>query len=337
MRIIFTVMWLSLMVTTVSASNGPCSFTALIDQGETLIMCPESSEFLSTGPSFDTYQWFRQSALTLETELLTGETSNIIEISAYSATYYYYWCEVSLDGCTDISNLIFIDSYVFVPTTVQAETTSICEGESTIFQIIGTVGSYEWYRDGSPLGIDSPTLEVSQSGTYTASVFPLLCPSLEINSGAGPELVVHPTPMPVIFFNELSNEVCLESSAQSIEWFFENSPIIGANTMCIELVGDGNYIATVLDEFGCRGESDALLVTNIHEASSHMQVFPNPFENTLNVYVGQPQAMRLVDASGRVLISENIGYLSSWDVANLTSGVYYLLIGERCFKLVKVH
>jgi hypothetical protein len=337
MRIIFTVMWLSLVVTNGSASNGPCSFSALIDQGETLIMCPESSEFLSTGPSFDTYQWYRQSALTLETELIADETSNIIEISAYTATYYFYWCEVSLDGCTEMSNQIFIDSYVFVPTTVQTETTSFCEGESTIFQIIGTVGSYEWYRDGSPLGIDSPTLEVFQSGTYTASVFPVLCPGLEINSGVGPELVVHPTPMPVIFYNDFSNEVCLESSAPSIEWFYEDNLIIGVNSNCIELVGDGNYIATVLDEFGCRGESDALMVTNIHEASSHMQVYPNPFENALHVRAENPHKVRLVDACGRVIISENVGCLTSWDVSNLTSGVYFLLVGERSFKLLKVH
>ncbi|MBI1268017.1 MAG: T9SS type A sorting domain-containing protein [Cryomorphaceae bacterium] len=337
MRIIFTVMWLSLLVTNVNASNGPCPFTALIDQGETLIMCPESSEFLSTGPSFDSYQWYRQSALTLETELIAGETNNIIEISALSATYFFYWCEVSLDGCTDISNLIFIDSYVFVPTTVQTETTSICEGESTVFQIIGTVGSYEWYRDGSPLGIDSPTLEVAQAGTYTASVFPVLCPGLEINSGVGTELVVHPTPMPVIFFNDVSNEVCLEASASSIEWFYENSPIIGANTMCIDLVGDGNYIATVLDEFGCRGESDVLMVTNVHEAYSHVQVFPNPCVNAVNIQVENPQLVRLVDVCGQEIKSENIDYSSHWDVSNLTSGIYFLLIGDRSFKLIKVH
>lgn len=336
MRFFITVMWLSLLVTNANASYGPCPFTALIDQGETLIMCPESSEFLSVNLNFDTYQWFRQSALTQEIESIQGETSSFIEISASTAAFYFYWCEVSLNGCIDISNQIFIDSYVFVPTTIQSVTNSICEGESTTFEIIGTVGSYEWYRDGSPLGIDSPTLEVTQSGTYTASVFPILCPQYEINSGIGPELIVHPTPIPVIYFNSATNEVCIESMMPNIEWYYENNPIIGANAPCVTFIGNGSYVAAVLDEFGCRGESDALVVTNIHENYLPATAYPNPFVDVLNVQWHGQQTMRIVDAYGRQVVEKQFIEGIPNDVSFLPSGTYFLHVGDQIIKLVKV-
>lgn len=322
------------MVSTVHASSGPCPFSAYIDQGETLILCPGSSEYLSTGFNFEFYQWYRQSAQSLEIEPVEGETSSILEVFADTDSYYFFWCEVTLDGCTSATNLIFIDSYIFPPTSVSAETLSICEGESTTLVAQGTVGTYEWYFNGIPMDISTMSVTVSESGEYSVSIYSVLCPSLELPSQSGVDLVVHPTPVPTIYFNDLLGQVCIENAESNIEWFINGALVQGANQTCTDVIADGSYVATVLDEFGCRGESQPLALTNVSDLEPLFSVYPNPFDEYLIVNAPQPMPFRIVDAVGNLVVSSS-AFNQRIDLSVLKSGIYFLQSNGQVIKLVK--
>ena len=67
-----------------------------------------------------------------------------------------------------------------------------CEGSHTILTSSSSTGN-QWYKDGNAIaGATNPTLEVSESGTYTVKVSANGCTS---EASADAVITVHPVPV----------------------------------------------------------------------------------------------------------------------------------------------
>ena len=82
------------------------------------------------------------------------------------------------------------------PVPVKPEVTiaelEFCEGSHTLLTSSASLGN-QWYKDGSPIsGATNPTLEVSESGTYTVKVNANGCTS---EASADAVITVHPIPV----------------------------------------------------------------------------------------------------------------------------------------------
>jgi hypothetical protein len=321
--------------------DDPCAFDVAIDQGLELILCPEEEQTISVPDEYDAYQWYRELSFGGSPELLDGETANTLSVNAAEFAVYDVWCEVTLDGCTEASDPIFIDGYVFVPTTVASEETELCEGESTELTALGATGSVVWFQDGEEIeGETNNALVVTESGTYTATIFPNLCPNYGLSSGVGPTITVNPLPEPMIEVD--GNEITLVGGPyDAITWFnydlFVPELVDFADQTSIPLEGQGTFQAEVTDENGCTGLSNELVVTHIEEAAElTVQLYPNPTQRFLEVQSNVPGTCELRDLSGRLISAKALdATVHRFDLIDVARGVYLLQMHGRTYRVVK--
>lgn len=321
--------------------DDPCAFDVTIEQGSELMLCPEETSLVSVSDDFESYQWYRQLSFGGEIELLDGETSNTLEVNAEEFAVYEVWCEVTLEGCTEASDPISIDAFVFVPTTVASEGIDLCEGETTELIAQGAEGAVVWFKDGEEIeGETNNALTVSESGTYTATIFPELCPEYGLSSGVGPTITVNPLPEPEITID--ADEITVSGGPYtSIAWYnydlFVPELVDFADQLTIPVDGQGTFQAEVTDENGCTGTSNELIVTNIEErAKLTVQLYPNPVQRYLEVKSNAPGTCELRDISGRLISAKALdARVHRFDLADVSRGVYLLQMHGRTYRVIK--
>ena len=80
---------------------------------------------------------------------------------------------------------------------------------------------------------------------------------------------------------------------------------------------------------------DGLSVNEI-AASNTLSVYPNPASSTLRITSGEKmQAVSVLDISGRVLVTQNVGSKQTTiDVSHLARGIYFIRVGKQLVKFV---
>lgn len=69
--------------------------------------------------------------------------------------------------------------------------------------------------------------------------------------------------------------------------------------------------------------------------STQIKCWPNPCQNFLNISLDKPEKVRIFDASGREVFSEN-GKEIVWQSSDLPSGIYFIQIGKQSQQRHKV-
>ncbi len=130
----------------------------------------------------------------------------------------------------------------------------------------------------------------------------------------------------------------------SYQWYDSNGQIIGANDSLFEPSLPGKYSVVVTDDSDCIGESslykiEVLEMTNW--ASEKVNIYPNPFNNFLNISLDSKDKIlwEISDVRGRIVKS---GFDSNAWVINtsqLFNGIYFLRLkknkNELIYKIIK--
>ncbi len=166
------------------SSLAQCNFDPTVT-GD-VVLCPNATGILKT-QEYDSYQWYRKPYSSDIPELITGATGQSLAVTQ-DDVLYYFWVEVTLNGCTEASPEILLDGYVFLLPFVQhdgnyifdpeMEAFKVCEGD-TMFLTLGAPydTNITWYKNQEPIaGAVSPTLAVTESGAYTVEGAPSVCP-----------------------------------------------------------------------------------------------------------------------------------------------------------------
>ena len=142
--------------------------------------------------------------------------------------------------------------------------TELCEGESTILEASSGYDQYVWM----PGNITNMTLETNISGIYTLTAITIngceTTTSIEIieSSNFAVDLQIS---TPINCTTELGNISSNVSGGVSpYEYLWNN----GTQDPSLEEVGEGNYILTVTDAFGCELTESILL-----EDNSNLEIF----------------------------------------------------------------
>ena len=190
---------LVLLLPFVSISQNP------VIEGDTML-CPNGSGTAAVvnDAAYESFAWYYKYWFSSDDfELIEGATGP--QFTYDWETYDQALIKViaTIDGEEFESNVIQIDSWVFLPITFgymeqEYVTTSpengnavLCAGASFIIEVFNPYSSnIKWYRDGVLIeGENQMTLEVTQAGVYHVTAAPEACPDMEASTQGTPIIV----------------------------------------------------------------------------------------------------------------------------------------------------
>ncbi|MEN0006147.1 MAG: gliding motility-associated C-terminal domain-containing protein, partial [Bacteroidota bacterium] len=238
-----------------------------------------------------TYLSFLDTNLVLQHfELCNGETFSIEDLTFEQDTTFYFIL-TNENGC---DSTLVIDLDVIAPTGyTQAE---ICEGET--FELLGTT--------------------YTQAGTYEQ----LISRAEQCDSTLIIDVVVHPNPIPSI---EREGELCDEGIVNlSIVEYARMSWSNGTEDSSMEVLSEGEYSVTVVDEEGCSGSATIVIQEEMIELflSSTNPTCAEEFDGMIlmdSIVGGTPPFLFSIDDS----VLEPIANFN-----NLPAGTYHIEVED---------
>jgi hypothetical protein len=127
--------------------------------------------------------------------------------------------------------------------------------------------------------------------------------------------------------NTLSSPV--SGGSVTYQWYSctTSLPVAGENSQFYSPTVSGSYYVA-LELNGCSISSDcaSIIVTAINEnnTTNSFNIYPNPTSSTLNIEVKEQTQITIVNVLGEVVKTETIKGLSTIDVTELSTGVYFI-------------
>jgi hypothetical protein len=165
--------------------NAQCPFDPTIT-GDTLL-CPNGNGTLTT-QAYDTYQWYQRPFGSTDEEAIPGATDSQLSVSSTNDLLVYFSVDATLNGCTERSPEVLLDGWIFLFPTVSTTgdftignmgESLLCEGDTLFFNLqLPYNTNIIWTVDGNVIpGANSPTIAVTEPGTYGVSGAPDICPN----------------------------------------------------------------------------------------------------------------------------------------------------------------
>jgi uncharacterized protein YjdB len=242
---------------------------------------------------------------------------------------------INMAGCSNtVTYDILIGGAVPTGTITPSGTVTLCNHSpiSLVLSASGPVVAYQWYIDGN-------LIPGATNATYTADTTGLFTVTLDNGTCIGtltPATTIIAAPNPVISFDSAGNFL-FTGTYNSYQWYFNNSPISGANGSTLLSPTAGFYKVAVSDANGCvvlSGQYD-LNTTGIANTpvATDVHIYPNPATSTLHIDAAVAVNVSLVSYDGKVVISQNKA--TSIDVTSLAEGLYMIMVYDQNNNLIK--
>src|ERR1700741_7645 len=173
-----------------------CAFDAMVTPNN-LVMCPGDTAFLTT-QVYDDYQWYKDGFL------IPGATTQTLMVTANNDAGSLFYVAATLALCTENSDTVLVDGWAFLPPYVITNTPPVqIGGGGEAVYCAGTIVELElglpydtnitWYESGTPIpGADSNIIHITQTGNYTVSGAPSICPDFLQYLGVSVPIVINP-------------------------------------------------------------------------------------------------------------------------------------------------
>lgn len=254
----------------------------------------------------------------------TSETSAGIVVSPISSSWYAVLVS-NASNCTDsAAHFVFVEPAV---TGLITGDTLICEGDSTTLTASGGL-NYSW-----DTGAQTAVIEVSPISTTLYQV--------NIDNGgicsASVQVTVTVNPLPPIPVITQNGSDLTTTATGSLQWFVNDTLIVGANSQTYTPTHNGVYHVTVTNTNGCTSTSADFdfLYFGIAESENFfsINIYPNPIENgsfTIECSC-DIQSIELYDIQGAKILSvegemnRHIS-LNNNDLTGVSPGIYVLRV-----------
>ena len=251
------------------------------------------------------------------------------------------------------SDTQLVDGWVFLPPVVMTEYIGEpddqgnyllgCGDTATLTLLSPYNTNIVWYRNGEVIpGETGNTLRIEQTGNYTVSGAPDICPDF-INQ-LGVEVSFEVLEIPPFEIIRNGNELSI-NVGEVWQWFYNGSPSLGTTDSLINTSINGTYSVEVDFGNGCVLMSDPITIdfTGIPEQSNVAGLlFPNPAEDFVQLPPTDKIWMRLeiLDFSGR-RIEALEAPVTGVSVGHLPEGLYFMRLHDSSqntylYKMVKI-
>jgi len=294
---------------TATVINGPTT----VCQGDTVKIQA------STGAGYS-FQWKNAGTP------VTGATSSLYR-AVTSGTYTVTVTNTS--NCSATSAPAIPVTVVPAPVSTVSYTTPLifCDGNSVLLK--ASTGSnlvYQWYRNGNAIpGATNATYIATVSGTYTVKETNVAnCSS----TSTGVTVTVTQVLNPII--TKDGNQLNTNGFVY-YQWYFNNTPIPGANGATLTITQTGYYTVVATDGNGCVSTSAIAWIQSLGMQglvhAGDIKIFPNPASTVVHitspvtlkaqVYNMHGQSVWQGDAPGDI------------DISNLAGGVYMISLTDK--------
>jgi hypothetical protein len=191
--------------------------------------------------------------------------------------------------------------------------------------------TYQMFWDGTPEAGDEILKANVGPGTHTVKIVG--------NNGVCSDSLIHTVtflpapPKPVI--TQTGNQLSTGAAA-AYQWFYNGSPVSGANSSSYNISSSGSYFVQIMDTAGCMALSDTVSVvyTGIAEKGSlEISIFPVPVKDFLTIrYTGtftEALQVRIYDMSGKMQSEYLLRDKADRIPVSLEPGMYILSIRGR--------
>lgn len=328
------------------SATAQCTFTPTISP-DNLILCPGEGAVLTT-EIYESYQWYKDG------NLIPGATMQTYAVDAFTDGGSSFQVEATLDGCTELSASVLVDGWVFLlPTVMSAgdppyaitqDGALHCDGDTVLLILMLPYDTgIQWTNNGSPInGATNDTLVVTESGNYSVSGAPSICPNFVQQLGVTITVTFTAPPVPEIVL--VDDLLCVTPTPDpgSFQWYLNGAPIIA--DACFSPAVTGAY--TVSADYGSpcgSGTSepyDFFLGMEIHATGPEFFVRPNPANAECTIAASLPLEgpWRLMDAAGREVRSGQFNGCTNcaMDLTGVEAGNYMLSVAERSLRIAVV-
>jgi uncharacterized repeat protein (TIGR03803 family) len=246
----------------------------------------------------------------------------------------------TVTGGFPYGDLLFICNQLAI--TSQPADTTKCQGSATLLKTsaVGTALTYQWYKNGVPIGgatgslYSIPSVAMADSGFYYCNVGN----SCGNQNSSIEKLSVNPVPATPLITQ--GGAVLSSSAASNNQWYLNGTIIPGATSQNYTPLQNGNYTVVVTNAYSCSSASAPYNVMNtgIRETQglAIQSVYPNPASNTLNITVsGMHESLGdiiILDMLGNEVLSNPVQITQltkmQLDISNLSSGMYILRVSS---------
>ncbi len=274
----------------------------------------------------DIYNWY---GTRNGTNTIALNTPNIE--SRVSGTFYVQ----ATDPITNCKSSI--DSVLLVfhrnPLVVNPQSYIGCDDQNYNGLSVDDLGdTYNWYNsetNGTAMAVNTAIYNASLNGDYYVEAIDesTSCKSLVREKVS---LLIYPEVSPLIAYDGDSLHT---TTFNSYQWFKNDIAIFGANSMSYEILTSGVYHVEVIDSNGCSHKSNTVNIESslgLNQLVDHtiIQVYPNPFESTIQIKVDQRflgAEASLMNSNGQILMQFtcNINKLSL-NLSELEAGIYFI-------------
>lgn len=235
-------------------ASGQCVFDAVISPAS-LTLCPLQSDTLFAGPA-DTYQWFKNNLP------VNGGTGPYLIVSALNDANASFQVVQTLSGCSELSPAVLV-SVIAPPAlafSVSEGTNGACLGDTLHLQITsGQSQNITWYRNGQIIpGANAIGYPATTTGSYSVSAALSACPN-QTQIATGQSLTFTQAGTPVIYADNLNQQLYVEPAGISRNWMFEGQTLNGESNSILIPSQTGTYTAMVNFGPGCNRSSAPFL------------------------------------------------------------------------------
>lgn len=267
------------------------------------------------------YRWFK------DNQLINNATTELLEVSESGN----YRVEISKQGCSALSLSQLIQASEQAPPILGSLTPlKFCQGDSVVLstEILDANSTYEWLFNGNVVGSGN-SYTAREAGIYTIKVTNAC--GFSNTRDAEVEVVLPPEPQILFSNNRLS---VLTADIRKYQWYFNGTPIIGANDETFIPIDSGNYYVTVTTSVGCEGVSNEVNFNGVNISDNPLiSIAPNPTTTgriTVTILSGLDAQLNLYNNRGKVVYSKSFPKNSTFvnqklvQIGELPRGIYLL-------------
>lgn len=324
---------------TLIATNGlGCTNTAISNATVSPIPNPsatsnsplcENNNLYLTGGGSGSYFWSGPNSFTSAVQNPTINTVSLTNAGIYTLVVSANSCSSSITTSVSISPTPSV--------SITPSTTSICAGQSLTLTASGA-NTYTWSNNSnSPSIIVTPTANSSYSVSGSGTV---VCSGLAIKN-----ITVHPLPS----LSAVSNTsfICVGQSAtltangaSTYTWNTSSN----STSIIVSPTITTTYTVNGTNSFGCdnsttivQNVSTCTGIINLTSTDQLMDIFPNPFNETLTIKGQENSVVEISNSLGQLILKEKLqSNMYTINTSSFAKGVYFIVVKNyKPMKLIK--